>query len=179
MYLIVRVCHLNRVLLVCTRDSACWFEYRLYLYSHVTRFRPRAFMFLRLHRCMYERREKEEERGECGWASSGRNFLVVYTRRGQTKCRHRSRVIVGNRGDVWEAVSTNVTTLTCVRRIAIRVCARVYRLQWQRLTCLVGREWSVPWKLHDVGQRLLLVDKKTEEGWTGGVLAWSRMKPGE
>lgn len=51
--------------------------------------------------------------------------------------------------------------------VVIRVCARVCRLQWQRLTCLVGREWSVPWKLHDVGQRLLLADKKTEEGRTG------------
>lgn len=34
---------------------------------------------------------------------------------------------------------------------------------------LSGGAWIeyVPWKLHDVGQRLLLADKKTEEGWTG------------
>lgn len=43
---------------------------------------------------------------------------------------------------------------------------------------LPGGAWIeyVPWKLHDVGQHLLLADKKTEEGQTG---RWGEKGEGE
>lgn len=37
---------------------------------------------------------------------------------------------------------------------------------------------GVPWKLHDVGQRLLLADKKTEEDRTKGCLGAAPGEPG-
>lgn len=93
---------------------------------------------------------------------------------------------VGNRGDTCAhmyLVSTDTATPRTYVGVGYRGVRALYRLQWQRLTCLVGREWSAPWKLHDVGQRLLLADKKTEEGRPGGwrmgekgVLAPRRVK---
>lgn len=75
---------------------------------------------------------------------------------------HRSHVQV-------EIVYTCLQMYACEMTV-INVCACVYTYIQAAVAAvnLSGGAWIeyVPWKLHDVGQRLLLADKKTEEGRT-------------